>query len=198
MKILLVLFFIIYSSTFLSANLFKINKEKTAYIKKTFGKTAVKRVNYVDNYFKKNKHLYKKNSLKTVKNVNKFYNKLVYLKDIHHWKKKDYWSSLIEFVSTGAGDSEDFAMAKLYTLIHLGFDKTKFALVNTKKAYIRSKKVGDEHIVLLYKHTKYSQAIILDSINKKLKIFKKKKNYKSLDKPRIFIQNKLNTMVDIK
>lgn len=195
MKILLILLFIFVNTSVLNANILEINTEKIEYIKKRFGKTAVKRALYLDNYFKKNKHLYNPKSLKAVEKINKFYNRLVYLKDAHHWREDNYWASLLEFISTGAGDSEDFAMAKLYSLIHLGFDAKKFTLVKIKKEYIRSKKVGDEHIVLLYKHSKNSKYIILDSINKKLKIAKNMNKFEKVDKSAFFIKSKLNSMV---
>lgn len=198
MKSLLVIllsFFVFHGS--LNANILEVNKKKVKYIKNRFGKVAVKRVLYVNNYFKKNKSLRSPNNIKVVEVVNKFYNRLVYLKDTQHWRKDDYWSSLIEFIATGAGDSEDFAMAKLYTLTKLGFNRKKFFLAKIKKEFHYSKDKS-EHVVLLYKHKKNSKFIILDSVNKKLKIVKDIRRYAPVSKPKEFIDERLLTMVAVR
>lgn len=54
--------------------------------------------------------------------INKFFNTLAYGQDIFVWGKSDYWATRKEFLSKGAGDCEDYSMAKVETLKDYGFD----------------------------------------------------------------------------
>ena len=45
--------------------------------------------------------------------VNQFFNaRMAFRDDIVVWKQQDYWATPIEFLRKGAGDCEDFALAK--------------------------------------------------------------------------------------
>ena len=52
--------------------------------------------------------------------VNDFFNQLRFVDDIDIWHVEDYWATPFEFLGVGAGDCEDFAMAKYLTLRELG------------------------------------------------------------------------------
>ena len=43
-------------------------------------------------------------------------------------EKKDYWATPIEFMGTGAGDCEDYAIAKYFSLINLGIPEDKLRI----------------------------------------------------------------------
>jgi len=59
-----------------------------------------------------------------LKQVNAFFNlNVLFIDDIIHWKTEDYWATPLEFLATGAGDCEDFAIAKYFTLLELGVDE---------------------------------------------------------------------------
>lgn len=76
--------------------------------------------------------------------VNNYYNSFKYVSDYKQYKKNDYWATRKEFILKGRGDCEDFAIAKYFTLINAGIDKSKLSLVlSTYK--------GNSHIVLVYK-----------------------------------------------
>lgn len=56
-----------------------------------------------------------------LKAVNDFFNKRIRMsKDQRIWGRKEYWSTLGELLGKGAGDSEDFAIAKYFTLMAMG------------------------------------------------------------------------------
>lgn len=113
----------------------------------------------------------KKKTLTQLKIVNDYFNKLEYKSDLNNWKKSDYWATPLEFLSAGAGDCEDYAIAKFFTLKKLGIKEEKLKLIYTKLA-----KNNQAHIVLSYSHKPNFVPIILDNVNKKLQLSTKRKD----------------------
>ena len=109
--------------------------------------------------------------LDKLKIVNDYFNKLSYSSDIKNWNKTDYWATPYEFLSLGAGDCEDYAIAKYFTLKELGIDDSKLKLT-----YAKLSKNNQAHIVLSYYHKPNYTPIILDNINKKLQVSTKRKD----------------------
>lgn len=192
---LFILFFITCS---IHADIIKVTPSEMKVINAKFGVNGSKRVEYVNRYLKKNiTTKVKNNPIKLINRINNFYNKLTYLEDKNHWRKDEYWASLVEFIASGAGDSEDFAMAKLYTLIQYGIDPRKFSLMEDirKSKYV---KIQDpQHIVLVYRHTKNSKLLILDCINKSLKAVQNPSYLQPIKHSTEFVQQRLNTMLEI-
>jgi len=68
--------------------------------------------------------------IQTVRSVNWFFYKQVWLtEDIRVWRKKDYWTTPAELLCKGRGDSEDFAIAKYFTLKEIGISEERLRLV---------------------------------------------------------------------
>ena len=116
-----------------------------------------------------------KKLLSKLKIVNDYFNKLKYKSDINNWKKNDYWATPSEFLFSGAGDCEDYAIAKYFTLKKLGIKEEKLKLV-----YAKLVKNDQAHIVLSYSHKPNNVPIILDNINKKLKLSSNRKDLKQM------------------
>ena len=99
-----------------------------------------------------------------LKAVNQFFNeKILYQTDMQAWGKKDYWATPSETLSKGAGDCEDFAIAKYYALKQLGIDETKLKIV-----YVRSNQFKDPHMVLAVTPKPGGDPLILDNIAKNI------------------------------
>jgi len=143
-------------------------------IERKYGKKAKKRVVLWDKMLQSAKG---KGTLKKLKIVNSFFNKITYKRDITHWKKNDYWASPFEFLGTGAGDCEDYAIAKYFALRKLGIPdkKLKITYVTYRQ---RNTKFDTAHMVLNYYHSPNKPPIVLDNINKKLKLATKRKDLK--------------------
>ncbi len=95
--------------------------------------------------------------------VNNFFNQMQFTTDKILWGKDDYWATRMEFLGKGAGDCEDFVIAKYFTLKQLG--------VPTKKlffTYVKSIKLRQAHMVLTYYKKTTSIPLVLDNINKKI------------------------------
>ncbi len=120
-----------------------------------------------------------KKILQKLKKVNDFFNKIRYKTDSKHWRKKDYWATPFEFMGTGAGDCEDYAIAKYFSLRKLGVKENKLRItyVTYKR---RGTKYDQAHMVLTYFHKPNSTPIVLDNINKKLKLATKRKDLKPI------------------
>ncbi len=153
-----------------------ISIEKLNLIEKKYGDLAKKRVLLWDKMLQETKD---KKILYKLKNVNDFFNKLTYKRDPIHWRKKDYWATPFEFMGTSAGDCEDYAIAKYFSLRRLGVpeEKLRITYVTYQK---RNSKYDQAHMVLTYFHKPGATPIVLDNINKRLKLATKRKDLKPI------------------
>lgn len=92
--------------------------------------------------------------------VNKFFNSnVLFLNDIDLWQKKDYWATPLEMLSIGAGDCEDYSIAKYFTLKELGVPEDKLRIT-----YVKATQLDQAHMVLTYFETKRSTPLVLDNL----------------------------------
>lgn len=147
-----------------------IPQSKVDKVAAKYGKKAEKRVLLWDKLIK---NAQSKDILHKLKDVNDFFNKIKYKTDSRHWKKKDYWATPFEFLGTAAGDCEDYAIAKYYTLRKLGVPEKKLRIVYVKLKTRRTK-FEEAHMVLTYYHKPDATPIVLDNVNKKLKLASKR------------------------
>ena len=175
-KILLISFKIIsFSSIFLIASKnFNITDSQLNSIERKYGSSAKTRVEAWDSMIESSKN---ESLLNKIKNVNDFFNQITYKTDAAHWKQKDYWATPFEFMGTGAGDCEDYAIAKYFSLIKLGIpdDKLRITYVIYKKANSRFEQA---HMVLTYYHKTGAEPVILDNINRRLELASKRDDLK--------------------
>ncbi|NQY21482.1 MAG: transglutaminase-like cysteine peptidase [Campylobacteraceae bacterium] len=175
-------FLLVFISSTLFLNLsfskttFFISENKLKQYTKKYGDRATKRVLIWDRVMQKSKNL---KVLKKLKNVNDFFNKIKYKRDINHWGKSDYWAAPFEFMGTGAGDCEDYAIAKYYSLLKLGIPEKKLRITYVKLLRKRTK-FEIAHMVLTYYHKPGSTPIVLDNVNKKLTLASKRKDLKPI------------------
>lgn len=173
MKKIFIIFFFFISPillTITAQKTFNITQSKLSAINQKYGEKAKKRVQIWDGIIQNAKS---KDILHKLKDVNDFWNKLRYKRDISHWKKKDYWASPYEFLGSGAGDCEDYAIGKYFSLRALGIPDSKLRLTYVKLKRARTK-FEEAHMVLTYYHKKDATPIVLDNVNKKLKLATKR------------------------
>jgi predicted transglutaminase-like cysteine proteinase len=97
--------------------------------------------------------------------LNQFFNRRIMSReDIDVWGQVDYWASPMEMMEKGAGDCEDFAIAKYFSLVALGMPIQKLRLV-----YVRAQIGGpggavQAHMVLAYYPAPNAEPLILDSL----------------------------------
>jgi predicted transglutaminase-like cysteine proteinase len=84
--------------------------------------------------------------LEQLKVVNLFFNRqMKYAEDIDLWHEVDYWATPIQSLLKGAGDCEDYAIAKYFSLRHLGIPADKLRIT-----YVKALRQNRAHMVLTY------------------------------------------------
>lgn len=97
--------------------------------------------------------------------VNRFFNtNMQFINDQALWGKEDYWATPIEALSIGAGDCEDYSIAKYFTLRQLGVDEDKLRIT-----YVKAIKIGQAHMVLTYFKNKRATPLVLDNLDTEIK-----------------------------
>ncbi|MBV8500225.1 MAG: transglutaminase-like cysteine peptidase [Paucibacter sp.] len=94
--------------------------------------------------------------------VNDFFDQHIrYAEDIDVWGVLDYWASPLEALQKGAGDCEDYAIAKYFTLASAGVPIAKLRMV-----YVRAMVDGKSlaHMVLAYYAQPGAEPLILDNL----------------------------------
>lgn len=95
--------------------------------------------------------------------VNVFFNRrILFQDDIVVWQQADYWATPLEFMGRGAGDCEDFAIAKYITLQMLGIGNERLRLI-----YVRAKSgatMSIAHMVLGFYPQPTEEPLILDNL----------------------------------
>jgi predicted transglutaminase-like cysteine proteinase len=102
--------------------------------------------------------------------VNQFFNRrIAFRDDTEVWGQVDYWASPLESLDKGAGDCEDYAIAKYFSLLALGVPSAKLRLV-----YVRAQLGGvggptQAHMVLAYYAQPAAEPLILDNLISELR-----------------------------
>ena len=91
--------------------------------------------------------------------VNRHFNTLGFASDAEQWGRQDYWATPMEFLYRGAGDCEDFAVAKYISLRQLGVSIERLRLV-----YAFAAKRNEAHMVLAYFEAPQADPLILDNL----------------------------------
>jgi predicted transglutaminase-like cysteine proteinase len=95
--------------------------------------------------------------------VNTFFNRrILFQADMEVWGQEDYWATPVELMGRGAGDCEDFAIAKYITLQILGIGNDRLRLI-----YVRAKSgstASIAHMVLGFYPQPTEEPQILDNL----------------------------------
>ena len=98
--------------------------------------------------------------LEQLKVVNLFFNKqLRYMEDIDLWHEVDYWATPVQSLIKGAGDCEDYAIAKYFSLRRMGIPAEKLRIT-----YVKALRQNRAHMVLTYYSSPQAQPLVLDSL----------------------------------
>jgi predicted transglutaminase-like cysteine proteinase len=103
---------------------------------------------------------HRQSELELLNSVNDYFNRnLAFVDDLKHWGVADYWASPGEFVASGGGDCEDFALAKYFALKELGVPISRLRI-----AYVKAIQINQPHMVLSYYATIDGEPLILDNL----------------------------------
>jgi predicted transglutaminase-like cysteine proteinase len=98
--------------------------------------------------------------------VNTFFNRhILFEDDMVVWQQADYWASPLEFMGRGAGDCEDFAIAKYMSLLLLGVPNEQLRMIYVRARFGGpSSRQSQAHMVLGYYAQPVSEPLILDNL----------------------------------
>ncbi len=143
-----------------------LDEKVLSYVEKKYGLPARYRLEKWDALMRIDKNTPENEKLQR---VNDFFNKIRFISDQIHWKQKDYWATPVEFLSTNGGDCEDFTLAKYFTLRELGVSDKKLRLT-----YVKAIRLNQAHMVLSYFKTPASEPLILDNLDKEIRLASKR------------------------
>lgn len=95
-----------------------------------------------------------------LKAANDFINQNEFVDDIIHWGIEDYWATPLQTIVTQAGDCEDFAVAKYFTLTEMGMSADKLRLT-----YVKALTLNQAHMVVSYYETQSATPLVLDNLD---------------------------------
>jgi predicted transglutaminase-like cysteine proteinase len=95
-----------------------------------------------------------------LENVNRFFNRqLTFVDDRALWQDNDYWATPIEALIKGAGDCEDYSIAKYFTLRRLGIPSEQLRIT-----YVKALRQNQAHMVLTYYAAPTASPLVLDNL----------------------------------
>ena len=125
--------------------------------------------------------------------VNSYLNQLLPQYDSQEDTTVDYWKTPKEFLISGFGDCEDYAIIKYYTLVKLGFDENRLYLTVVKDKFSQNL-----HMVLSYFNPSDNSVLILDNLSFRVLNIEKRDDFvykKFINKNGVFILNKKNELI---
>ena len=99
--------------------------------------------------------------------VNDFFNRRIrFGEDLEIWGQIDYWATPMETLGRGAGDCEDFTIAKYLTLLLLNIpdEKLRLIYVQARLAGVNGRSVTQAHMVLAFYPVPDAEPLILDNL----------------------------------
>ena len=102
----------------------------------------------------------KQPELEQLRAVNSFFNQqLSFQDDTRIWQQIDYWATPLESLIKGAGDCEDYALAKYFSLRNLGVPSEKLRIT-----YVKAMTRNQAHMVLTFYASSSAEPWVLDNL----------------------------------
>jgi len=145
------------ASAVITGDNFKISQELLKQAEVKCGKDSVTRLLAWEDLIRRLKNGPDREKLEK---VNHFFNgTIMFVSDIELWGVQDYWATPYEFLCKKAGDCEDFAIAKYFTLKAMGMPEEKLNIM-----YVKALQLGQAHMVLAYYSEPGAEPLILDNL----------------------------------
>lgn len=99
--------------------------------------------------------------------INDFFGRrLRFQSDMIVWHQPDYWATPLESLGQGAGDCEDFVIAKYFSLIEAGVERSKLRWIYVVATVgAPGSGVTEPHMVLGYYATPGAEPLVLDNLS---------------------------------
>lgn len=149
--------------------------------------------NRISDYIKTIKNFENLPKEKQLIKVNSYLNQLLPQYDSQEDVSVDYWKTPKEFLTSGFGDCEDYAIIKYFTLVKLGFNENSLYLTVVKDKFSQN-----FHMVLSYFNQSENSVLILDNLSFRILSIEKRDDLtykKFINKNGIFILNKEKKLI---
>lgn len=145
---------------------FRLNRDVLKKAELKYGRDARQRLLSWEDLIRKDKT---SSDLQKLEKVNRFFNRMEFVNDVQLWGVKDYWATPIEFISRNAGDCEDFAIAKYFTLKAMGISEKKLNIT-----YVKALRYNMPHMVLTYYAETGAEPLVLDNLSDAIEMASKR------------------------
>lgn len=136
---------------------FSLDREVLQKAERKYGKQAYDRLIAWEELIRQDRS---SNDLDKLKKANQFFNSRIrFENDYNVWGVEDYWATPIEFICKSAGDCEDFAIAKYFTLKAMGVPDERL-----KITYVKALQYNIHHMVLTYYSEPEAEPLVLDNL----------------------------------
>jgi predicted transglutaminase-like cysteine proteinase len=106
-----------------------------------------------------------KPELERVRAVNDYFNRKIAFKDDRDvWAQADYWATPLEMFELGAGDCEDYALAKYFSLLSTGMSPAKLRLIYVRAQLGGPQGIVQAHMVLAYYPSPSAEPLVMDNL----------------------------------
>lgn len=95
--------------------------------------------------------------------ANSFFNRARFTTDAEIWQREDYWATPIEFLIEDAGDCEEFAIAKYFTLTEMGIAEDALRIT-----YVKALSLDQPHMVLAWYDAPAADPLVLDNLDPRI------------------------------
>jgi len=155
--ILLIFAGLVIAGPVITETIFRFDKEFLKKAEEKCGKEAPARFSAWEDLIHQDKSPSDREKLEK---VNHFFNsRIEFVSDIDLWGVQDYWATPIEFLCKKAGDCEDFAIAKFFTLKAMGVAEEKLNIT-----YVKALQYNIAHMVLTYYSEPGAEPLVLDNL----------------------------------
>lgn len=145
------------ATTVMTAANFSLDRELLQKAEKKYGRDAFNRLTAWEDLIRQDRS---KTDREKLEKVNHFFNSRIrFANDMDVWGTQDYWATPIEFLCKGAGDCEDFAIAKYFTLKAMGVEDGKLRIT-----YVKAIQYNIHHMVLTYYSEPEAEPLVLDNL----------------------------------
>ena len=157
-----------------------ISDEKMELFLKRYGANAKARLKYIQNIILS---LKKASVFEKLYTIDILVNRIHFLPDNKHWKKRDYWATPLEIIGTNYGDTEDMALLKFVLMVKVGLDPNDIKLVRKDTVFKHANRKYSENVSLMYFAKNALKPLVLDYDYRGGDIYKYKHqfNYKIIE-----------------
>jgi predicted transglutaminase-like cysteine proteinase len=145
------------AGAFITGENFQINRELLKQAEAKYGKDAVTRLLEWEEMIRRDKS---RTDREKLEKANHFFNSRIrFASDMEIWGVQDYWATPLELLCRKAGDCEDFAIAKYFTLKAMGMEEEKLNI-----SYVKAIQYRIAHMVLTYYSEPDAEPLVLDNL----------------------------------